>query len=446
MRAILAIARLTLREAIRSRLVIAIILLLLLVTLGLPALLTGDGTPIGLIRMTISYTLAVAFGLLAVATLWTGCALVSGDIAARTLALVRVKPVGIWQLWLGKWIGLLLLNLLVLTGLYSLTLLSVYRQMARQPAATAVMRTARRMVKPDLPPLASQIDSVFNQLQGGGLPPREQRDLRRRLRAELPFQPVSLQRGLSWNWTFTLDRPPDPGRPVWLRFRFDTDAYTRAWVRADCRLAGAASGAGVDFVLDDFSTRVFEVPLAAGDLGTDTVFTLTMTHTGDETTGPLLLQPRQGLDLLVPRATLPGNALRAALLHFALLAVLAAIGVTCGTLFSLPVAAFCATGLLLAVVISSFVAEDAEALHDAAEVECPGFTQRVFTPFAIQTTRWLSAAAQPTLASSPLRSLAASELIPREALRHAVAVNLLLLPIVCCGVAALVLRRRELPG
>ena len=152
MRAILAIARLTLREAIRSRLVIAIILLLLLVTLGLPALLTGDGTPIGLIRMTISYTLAVAFGLLAVATLWTGCALVSGDIAARTLALVRVKPVGIWQLWLGKWIGLLLLNLLVLTGLYSLTLLSVYRQMARQPAATAVMRTARRMVKPDLPP------------------------------------------------------------------------------------------------------------------------------------------------------------------------------------------------------------------------------------------------------------------------------------------------------
>jgi ABC-type transport system involved in multi-copper enzyme maturation permease subunit len=446
MRAILAIARLTLREAIRSRLVIVFMLLLLLVTLGLPALLTGDGTPVGLVRMTVSYTLAVSFGLLAVATLWTGCALVSGDIAARTLILARVKPVGVWQFWLGKWIGLLLLNLLILTGLYSLTLLTVYRQMARDPAATAVMRGARLKVKPNLPSLDSQIDSVFLRVQGATLPPREQRDLRRRLRAELPFQAAALQRGQSWNWTFTLDRPPDPDRPIWLRFRFDTDAYTRALVRADCRLAGVSSGAGVDFVLDDFSTRVFEVPLAAEDLAADTAFTLTMTHTGDETTGPLLLQPRQGLDLLVTRTTLPANVLRAMLLHFALLALLAAIGVTCGTLFSLPVAAFCATGLLLAVAISTFVADDAEALHDAADVESPGLVQRVFTPFAIQTTRWLTAVAQPTLASSPLGSLAASELIPRHELRHAATVNLLLLPLVCCGVAALALRRRELPG
>ena len=442
-RAVLAIARLTLREALRSRIVLLFGLLLAAVVVGLPAILKGDGTPVGLVRMTLGYTLGTAFGLIVLATLWTGCALVSGDIATRTLELTRVKPVPAWRLWLGKWLGLLLLDLLFLAGVYAATGFSVYRRMLQAPAATASLQTARQAVKPKLPALDRQIEEVFSRIGGAALPAREQRDLRRRLRRELPFQPAALDRGQQWNWHFSLDTPPNPRRPLWLRFQFDTDAYTRAIVKAECRLTGAPGGGHVDFQLDDFSTRRFEVPLDAALFGGDTRFTLTMRHVGDASTGPLMLQPRQGLDILVPRLPLARNLLRAAAMHFTLLALVAAIGLSLGALFSLPVAAFSATGILLATMISLFVAGDPDALIDFQESEQPP-VRRLVNTVAAGTTRWITQLSTPAVEPAPLRQLAAAELLPLHELWRSLLVNALLLPAGCGLLAAAALRRREL--
>jgi hypothetical protein len=442
-RAVFAIARLTLREALRSRVVLVFGFLLVAVAGGLPHLLKGDGTPSGLVRMTLGYTLGTAFGLLALATLWTGCALVSGDIATRTLELTRVKPVSPGQFWLGKWLGLLLLVVLLLAGIYLLTGATVFRQLRQHPEATAVMRTARLKVKPVLPGLDSQIDYYFKQSHGPEKSPEEQRELRRQLRREIPFQAATLQRGQSWNWNFALDRPPLTRQPLWLRFQFDTDAYTRAEVKARCRLTGTTSGTSVDFTLDDFSTRVIELPVAADTFGADTAFKLNMQHTGGEATGPLLLQPRQGLDLLVPRSGLAFNLLRAATIHLSILALLAAIGITLGTLFSLPVAAFCATGMLLATMISVFVASDPDSLSDL-EADDPASIRHSITAVALRTTQLLMAAAQPAIEPAPLQQLAAAEQIPPHTMQRSLLFNALLLPLCCCAVAAAALRRKEL--
>jgi len=442
-RAVLAIARLTLREALRSRIVLLFGILLAAVAGGLPALLKGDGTPAGLVRMTLGYTLGTAFGLLVLATLWTGCALISGDIATRTLELTRVKPVAAWRLWLGKWLGLLLLDLLLLAGLYAVTGLAVFHRMRQAPEATAVLRTARQQVKPDLPALAGQIEQVFAREGGPALPAREQRDLRRRLRRELPFQPAALQRGQQWDWHFSLDAPPDPRRPLWLRFQFDTDAYTRAIVQAECRLTGSPGGGHVDFVLDDFSTRRFERPLDAAAFAGDTRFTLSVRHTGEASSGPLMLQPRQGLDLLVPRIPLALNLLRAAAVHASLLALIAALGLALGALFSLPVAAFCATGLLLATMISVFVAGDPDVVEEFREARRAPFRNLAAT-VAAETTQALTGLAAPALAPTPLRQLASAEQIPTRDLYRSDVFNALLLPAGCCLLAAAALRRREL--
>ena len=442
-RAVPAIARLTLREALRSRIVLCFGLLLAAVVFGLPTILKGDGTPAGLVRMTLGYTLGTAFALIVLATLWTGCALVSGDIATRTLELTRVKPVATWRLWLGKWIGLLLLDILFLAGVYAATGTVVLRQINRHPGATDVMRSARLKVKPDLPGLDRQIDEVFTRLGGATLPAREQRDLRRRLRRELPFQPATLERGQQWKWHFSIEAPPDPRLPLWLRFQFDTDAYTRAIVKAECRLTGAPGGSHVDFQLDDFSTRRFELPLDAATFGAATRFTLSLRHAGDASTGPLLLQPRQGLDLLVPRAPLVLNLLRAAAMHFSLLALVAALGLSLGALFSLPVAAFCATGILLATLISLFVAGDPEALGDLQDAE-QAPVQRLVTSVAAGTTRLIMRLTAPAIEPAPLQQLAAAELVPSRELWRSLLVNTLLLPAGFGLLAAAALRRREL--
>ena len=443
-RAVFAMARLTLREALRSRLVHLFGLLLAVVSGGMPLIVKGDGTPAGLIRMTLAYTLGMAFGLLCVATLWTGCALFPGDAARHTLELTRVKPVRPGPIWLGKWLGLLMLDLVLLTGVYLATWAAVARQAARDPAAAAVMQTARLAVKPRLPSLDEQLETYFLQSGGPARKPAEQRELRRQLRREIPFQSIALQRGKTWNWNFTLDRPPDPRQPLWLRFQFDTDAFTRAEVKAQGRLTGQHSGAGVDFLLDDFSTRVFEIPLDAGAFGGESRFRLSLTHAGSETAGPLLLQPRQGLDLLVPRIGLGRNLARSAGLHLSILALLAAIGVSLGALFSLPVAAFCATGILLASLISAFVVSDAD-LADP-EPATASTWQRLTTDATRRTTRGLVWAARPALAPAPLQRLAGAELIPLAELARALLVNGVLLPLLGCLVAAAALSDKELPS
>ncbi|MDD5708484.1 MAG: hypothetical protein PHR35_21395 [Kiritimatiellae bacterium] len=443
-RRLTAVARLTLKEAIRSRVLLALLALLAAVVFGLPPLLRGDGTPGGLSRMILGYTLGAAFGVLALATLWVSCALVSGEVAAHTLPLALVKPAPAWQIWLGKLLGVLLLDALLLAGVAAAVHVTVIARLRQHPEAAIALRLARAAYAPELPSLDRQLELAMSGLDLS-LNDTERQQYRRRLRRELPFQPAALARGGTWSWRFRLDRPPDQRFPIWLRLRFDTDAFTRAVVKAQCRLSAPGNGAGFDFNLDDFSSREFEVRLPSAPFAGQRLLELTMRHTGDEQTGPLLLQPRQGLTLLLPRGSLAGNLLRAAALQLSLLALLASLGLALGSFFSLPVASFCATGLLVATLVSAFVMND----RDAEEVfsdAVPSAASRWLHAAALGTTAALDTAARPALAPEPLRRLAAAELFPADELGRSWLVNGLIAPCVCGALAAAALKRREFPN
>lgn len=441
-RRLTAIAVLTLREALRSRIVLALVVLLTAVVLGLPPLLKGDGTPQGVARLVLGYTLGTAFGLLALATLWTACALVSGEIAARTLQMTRVKPVASWQLWLGRWLGILLLDALLLAGVAAAVQAQALWRLDWGATDSEALLLARSGHSPVLPTVDEQLRRIMDQASAG-MTAAERTALRRQLRRELPFQPAALERGRSWTWRFALDRPPDTRHPLWLRLRCDTDAATRAGLQVRCSLLATANQARVDFLLADFSEREFEVRLSAAAFAGQRHLELRMTHAGEEGTGPLLLLPRQGLTLLAPRGGLAANMARAAALQLSLLALLAALGLTMGMLFSLPVAAFCATGLLLATMISAFVAGDPAAEEGLLLDE--GGRRPVLLSLSLAATRAIYAAAGPALRPTPLRHLAAAELVPAADLWRSWLANGLLLPMVCGAAASAVLARRELP-
>ena len=133
MRRILSIAILTFRESVRTRLVAALAVVVAVLVCGLPMLLKGDGTPVGVARMTLLYPLGAAFAFLALAAPWTAAASLASDVKGRTLQLVRVKPVRMWQLWCGKWLGLLFLNAALLLAAF----LVVYTRLAATGALAA---------------------------------------------------------------------------------------------------------------------------------------------------------------------------------------------------------------------------------------------------------------------------------------------------------------------
>ena len=118
MQKILAIAWLTWKAAFRFRLFLVIAVLLLAAVVGLPLLLQDDGTARGFTQILITYTLSVITALLGLSTLWLSCGTLARDIEECQIQVVATKPVARWQIWLGKWLGIVSLNaaLLALSG------------------------------------------------------------------------------------------------------------------------------------------------------------------------------------------------------------------------------------------------------------------------------------------------------------------------------------------
>src|SRR5882757_448454 len=118
MQQLFAIAWLTWKAAIRFRLFVVILVLLLAAVVGLPVLIKDDGTARGFTQILLTYTLSAITGLLGLCTLWLACGTLARDIEESQIQMVAVKPIPRWKIWVGKWLGLVTLNaaLLALAG------------------------------------------------------------------------------------------------------------------------------------------------------------------------------------------------------------------------------------------------------------------------------------------------------------------------------------------
>ena len=113
-----AISRLTWRAAFRFRFFWVMAILLLVSVVGLPMMVKGDGTAEGLTQILITYTLSTVFFILGAGTLWLSAGTMARDIEDSQMQMIATKPIARWQIWMGKWIGIMALNvtLLVMVG------------------------------------------------------------------------------------------------------------------------------------------------------------------------------------------------------------------------------------------------------------------------------------------------------------------------------------------
>src|SRR5580692_403301 len=125
MQRILAISWLTWKAALRFKLFLVIAVLLILAVVGLPLVIQDDGTAQGFTQIILTYTLSAITALLGLSTLWLACGTLARDIEECQIQVVATKPVARWQIWLGKWLGIVSLNavLLAISGACVLGLL-----------------------------------------------------------------------------------------------------------------------------------------------------------------------------------------------------------------------------------------------------------------------------------------------------------------------------------
>src|ERR1043165_9651412 len=105
-----AICLLTVRAAFRYRLIVVMAAILIGSVVVLPIIIKDDGTARGFTQIVLTYTLALINALLGFVTIWLGCGPLDKEGEEAQLQIVAVKPVARWEIWIGKWIGIMALN------------------------------------------------------------------------------------------------------------------------------------------------------------------------------------------------------------------------------------------------------------------------------------------------------------------------------------------------
>jgi len=173
-----SISRQTIIQCLRTRAVVVFLLLLAVMLAAMPFALTGDGTLAGRARTFLTYSTSLTATALSVLTVFLTVSAVSEDVRTRTIFSVAVKPVGRWQYILGRWLGVMTLNVLLLVlasmGIYCLATylrtgaLTEAINARDQAAVETEVFTARRRLSPVPKNIDTQVLQRLEELRRTG--------------------------------------------------------------------------------------------------------------------------------------------------------------------------------------------------------------------------------------------------------------------------------------
>ncbi|HEY5910993.1 MAG TPA: ABC transporter permease subunit [Verrucomicrobiae bacterium] len=378
MQRLLAITWLTWKAALRYRLFIVVTVLLLGAVVGLPLLIKDDGTARGFTQIVLTYTLGTITALLGLCTLWLACGTLARDIEECQMQVVATKPIARWQIWLGKWLGIMSLNgvLLALSGACVFGLL-VFRA-SRLPAdQQQVLRSevlvARGSAKP--PQADAEIERRTEELLQERLrkirvEKADLQEVRNQVREQVKAAYQLVPPGYTRTWQIDLGSAARRlrGKPLTLRVKFNTAEGTSAGTFGGVWLVGVPRQTKLwrSEVLSLASDTFHEIQLEPDLFDDKGILTVNFVNPNETA---LLFPLNEGIEVLYPEGTFGLNFTRGLGIIFCWMALLAAIGLAAASFLSFPVAAFVALGMLAVVfsttTMSSAVEEGTIANYNA---------------------------------------------------------------------------------
>jgi hypothetical protein len=285
------------------------------------------------------------------------------EIQEQNIHLVVTKPVARFHVWLGKWLGLLMMNAILL-GMTGLTVYGLLRYQTRASnltqedhrELTEQILVARQHVDPIPFPIDAMAKEQLKLLQArGGAQNEDPQTVLEEIRQRMLFQANAAQRDRPVRWRFNLPKAPSPDYPLFLNYKFD---------------AGFAAG---DVITGSFKfgtpdrPEEVEIPVEHVAGANYLVIPQKVLREGEQlqveysnapgTSISIQFDPSGGMGLLYYRGSFEGNLLRTLLVMFFQLGFYAAIGLTAGTLFSMPVAAFTSIFFIVMQLFGRFIGE-----------------------------------------------------------------------------------------
>ena len=355
MQRLLAIAWLTWKAAFRFRLFLVIAVLLLAAVVGLPMVIKDDGTARGFTQILLTYTLSVITGLLGLSTLWLACGTLARDIEECQMQVVATKPIARWQIWLGKWLGIMSLNaaLLALSGACVYGLLQ-WRATKLPAAEQTVLReqvlVARGSAREQN--YNAEIDVATERILQGRLKnspvdkvdvPEVRRQIREQVKADFQLVPPRYSR--PWQIDLGFAKNFLRNKPLQLRVKFNSaqkspsGTFVALWQVGDPNSANLWRSEPMSLAPDTF--HEFQIPANLfDDKGVLTVLFINQNDTA------LLFPLEDGLEVLYPQGGFTLNFARGLGIIFCWMALLAALGLMAASFLTFPVAAFFSLAVL----------------------------------------------------------------------------------------------------
>ena len=357
MQQLFTIAGLTWKAAFRFRLFIVVAVLLLAAVVGLPLLIKDDGTARGFTQILLTYTLSTITALLGLSTLWLSCGTLARDIEECQMQMVAVKPIARWQIWLGKWLGIMSLNvaLLTISGAGVFFLLQM-RATKLPPEEQAILRNevlvARAGARP--PTFDKEIELATNEelkkaLERAPVTPAEVPVLRQQIREGLKSDLQNVPPNYEQSWKLDLGFAKNFIRkqPLFLRVKFNTavkspsgtfDVFWRVGVPKET----AYWQTPTPMSLAPETFHEFEIPPDLFD--ENGILTVTVMNPNPVS---LLFTTEEGIEVLYREGGFGLNFARGLGIIFCWMALLSAMGLAAASFLSFPVAAFASIAALM---------------------------------------------------------------------------------------------------
>ena len=354
MKQVYIIARQTLKSAWRFRLMQVLVVVLAMLVLVVPLMVKHNGSAAAFTQVYLTYTLGSIGVFLGFATIWFACSSISREVEERQMQLLDTKPVSRWQVWLGKWLGLAMLNAVLITAAATGTYLMLWWKAGhlsaneRQILERQIL-VSRAAIHEDTADIQAEVQRIYERRlkEGGVMTPEEQLALKLQVEADATAMEQLVPPNHQRPSRFDLSRLDAVAlaNPVVLRTKFHSPDGNRSRTYRTVVVVTEKTGdllwrQGYELEAGKFH----EIPLPAQVVAAVDEITVNLENRSDAT---LMYPPDEDAMILYHHGKFGANFIRAVGVILCWLCVLAALGLASGSYLSFPVASFLTLSVLL---------------------------------------------------------------------------------------------------
>lgn len=415
---IAGVARAVVEEAIGTRAPAVMMLLIAVLIPTLPLLLDPEERLAYRLQFFLSWSLSGACFLLAMVTIALTCGSVCGDIDSQRIHMTLSKPLARWQYLLGKWLGIVLLDgmLLAVIGAGIFVGAIALRRGAAIDAADRLavdeqVFTARAAVRPVHPDgaafdsaVAAEVDRVRQENPEAFA--RNAAGIRRRILSERVLDWHTVTSDVVASYLFKGLDPKQIGADV-IQLRLKPFADNVGVDRAEVRFAmwlndrpyPIRNGRHETYTLPSLMFHTIDIPVSmigpSGELKL-TIANRNLVPPGESVPTSIAFSPDKGLEILYRSGSFGWNYVRGLVVGWAKLAMLAAAALAASSWLAFPTAVLASLMVYVSAVGRAFLADAVDIYTgrdapDATLVAMIRLRGRILLE-AINTFDWWSAA------------------------------------------------------